>query len=291
MNFNLSSLLGFEAFLRNHQQVEILTNPNQVDLNVKVYPTWFYGCTLTWSPVPQWSGKDVSYNVYRSESAKTGFVKLNSVPLQDAQYVDTSTRESSTNSEEIYIIEASVKETPSVTTTWRTAESTVNDDLPRFHSLKFREINRRHWVLLKKLAGVDTLVLRKKGYGPRCFHCWDDVAQRTLLDDCPFCFGVGIEGGYYEAIPTLMQFDSSSNNTIFSYFGKFEPNEIGAWTIAYPLLESHDVLIRKKDLTVFRIEGLSPTELLNKPCRQIMKLVQLSKTHPAQRLLRREGLV
>lgn len=291
MNFNLSTLLGFEAFLPFRRESPVLSNPNIVSLNVKVYPTWFQGCTVSWTGLSQWSGKQVSFNVYRSENPANGFRKLNAVPLTDTHFVDQASRESSNNSEESYIIEAIVKETPSVTTTWRTPPANVADELPRWHALRFREINRRHWVLLKKLAGTDALVLRKIGYGPRCHNCWDDVAQRSVIDHCQVCYGTGVEGGYYASIPTLIQFDSSNNNIIYSYFGRFEPNEIGAWTIAYPTLQSHDVLIRKKDLAIFRIEGLSPTEMLNKSCRQIMKLVQLSKTHPIQRILKREGLV
>lgn len=292
MNFRLTTLLGFESFLPTQVEVDVLSNPNVVDLSLTVYPSWFYGCSLTWSSLPSWVGKSVSFNVYRSEvEGGKGLKKLNSVPLLQAQFIDEATRESSNNSDEYYVIEACVRETPSVTSTWVTRPKSVADDLPRWHALRFKEINRRHWVLLRKLAGTEALILRKRAYGPRCSNCWDDVSRRVIKDDCEVCYGVGIEGGYYESIPTYIQFDSSNNNTIYSYFGKFEPNEIGAWTISYPRLESHDLLIRKKDLSVFRIEGLSPTEMLNKPCRQIMKLVQLPKTHTAIKLLKREGLI
>ena len=80
MNFRLTTLLGFESFLPTQVEVDVLSNPNVVDLSLTVYPSWFYGCSLTWSSLPSWVGKSVSFNVYRSEvDGGRGLKKLNSV--------------------------------------------------------------------------------------------------------------------------------------------------------------------------------------------------------------------
>lgn len=290
MQFTLSTNLLFDAFLPSPVFQPVEATAKLVNLQVKVFPYWFGSCSVTWNSLPIWDGLEVSFNVYRSEVEKGGYVKLNSVPLLNTHFNDDTTLKSSISSKELYIIEAVVKNGATVTL-WRTAPKDVADDLPPFQHRIHKEINRRHWVLLKVLAGTDALIFRRKLYGPKCHVCYDPISARTVIDDCDNCFGTSIEGGYYQPIATKCQFDASQNNTIFSYFGRFEPNEIGMWTIYYPTIEPLDIIVRKKDLAVFRVDSLSPTELLNKVSRQIMKLTQIPKTHVLQRLLKREELV
>lgn len=290
MQFNLGTVLSFESFLPSPVFQPILADADIVNLKVQVLPHWFENCSVTWSSLPAWDGLQVSYNVYRSELETNGFVKLNAVPLLQTHFKDETSRKSSTNSEENYVIEAIVKN-GSTYTTWRTAPKSVADDLPPFQARIHREVNRRHWILLKVLAGTEALIFRRMLYGPKCSKCWNFTMSRTVIDDCDNCFGTGIDGGYYAPIKTLCQFDASQKNTIFSYFGKFEPREIGMWTIYYPRLEPLDVIIRVKDLSVYRLDSVAPTELLNKVSRQITRLVEIPNTHVLHRLAKREGLV
>jgi hypothetical protein len=290
MQFALTTSLSFEAFLPTTDYHPIYSGGREVDLNVEVFPSWFFKCRVTWNPLPQWDGLVVSYNVYRSSQQEDGFLKLNAVPLQDTQFSDEETELSSFTDREWYVIEAIVRNGSNVTT-WRTRATQVGDKLPRRQTLLHREINRRHWILLKIAAGTDTLILRKKVYGKHCPECYDPCTSTVVKDGCETCFGTGIEGGYYPSIKTLCQFDASQNNKIYTYFGKFEPNEIGMWTIYYPSLTSHDVVIRLKDLSVWRVDSIAPTELLNTVSRQICRLVEIPPSHTLSKLVRREGLI
>jgi hypothetical protein len=49
-------------------------------------------------------------------------------------------------------------------------------------------------------------------------------------------------GGYYTGIKTLVQYDSTNDNRKLTYFGKFEPNGLIGWTIAYPTIQPHDLV-------------------------------------------------
>lgn len=282
--------LSFETFLPSPLFNPIESEAKLVKLKVEIFPTWFKNCKLSWEPLPSWSDSDVNYNVYRSEQQKDGFFKLNAIPLQEPIFIDDATTMSSSNDREFYIIEAVVRKGASITT-WRTEALQVNDDLPRHQALLHREINRRHWVLLKVLAGTSAIILRRRHYGKVCPVCYDKKTGTVKKEYCTNCFGTGIDGGYYPGIKTLCQFDASQDNKIYTYFGKFEPNEIGMWTIYYPRIQTHDMVIRVSDLNLYRVDSLAPTELLNKVSRQICRLVEIPKTHVLNKLLEREGLV
>lgn len=281
--------LSFEAFLPDPSFSPIEQETKLVRLGVEVFPTWFKDCRLSWNPLPSWSNADVNYNVYRSQQQQGGFVKLNAVPLQSPQFVDDQVVNSTLTDRDFYVVEAIVNNGVTITT-WRTEPAQVGDSLPRYQGLLHREINRRHWVLLKVLAGTEAILLRKKLYGKHCPKCYDKKTGTITKEGCQICYGTGVQGGYYPSIKTLAQFDASQENKIYTYFGKFEPNEIGMWTIYYPKIQAHDLVIRKKDLSIYRVESLAPTELLNKVSRQICRLTELPRTHNLYHLLEREGL-
>ena len=291
MQFLITTHLGFEAFLPSpaFSQIE-QANLNIVDLNLEVFPSWFEGCKVSWTPLPTWNTADVNYNIYRSEQQEDGFLKLNSIPLQQPYFKDKSNKDSSVSANEWYIVEAIVTRGSQVTL-WRTKATEHGGSLPPMQKNIHTEINHRHWVLLREFVGLDAIILRKKRYGRNCPECWSHSLQKPMKDNCLTCFGVGIEGGYYPGIETKCQFDASQDNRIYTYFGKFEPNQLGMWTIYYPKIESLDIVIRKKDLAVFRVDSIAPSEMLAVQSRQICQVTELPRTHFIHNLVKREGLL
>ncbi len=258
-----------------------------VDLFVVVMPDWFKELKLTWQVPPQWATKSPRFNVYRSEFEHSGYLKLNGVPLLVPQFTDISTTESHKDAQEFYIVEAILNDN----TTWRTKPAFVGDRLPRWHSIRHKEIQRREYLLLRKFAGLEAIVLRRIKYGPPCPVCYDKLSEKLLQDHCTTCYGTGIEGGYYTGYKQFLQFDASPNSAVYSYFGKFEQNQLGAWTIREPNLESFDVIIRLKDQRVFRVRDLNNTEILASQSRQIMRLDEQNKDDVLYKLLQREDVL
>ena len=285
---------GFSGILPKSHLDLFQPDSRPIDLNVRIYPEWFKEITLSWKTPDSWEGKFVTFNVYRSEVEGSGYLKLNAVPLQTPYFVDKSTRESSKHSKEFYIVEALVYASQNDTAqpeVWKTRPAFVGDKLPRWHHIRLKEINRREWLLLRKFAGNECLILRAKHYGPRCPECYDELAEKLTKPHCHTCFGTGYDGGYYPGIRSYMQFDSSTDSAVYTYFGKLEANEIGAWTIQYPDVESFDIVIRIRDFKVFRVKQSANTEILNKICRQIMRLEEQSPEDVLYKLINREGLL
>lgn len=261
-------------------------NAAVIDLFVVVMPEWFKELTLTWQVPPSWATKAPRFNVYRSEIEHSGYLKLNNVPLLSPQFLDKSTTESSKDAQEFYMVEAVLNDG----SLWRTAPAFVGDRLPRWHSIRLKEIQRREHILLRKFAGLPALVLRRVKYGAPCPECYDKLSQKLLKDHCTTCYGTGVEGGYYEGYRQFIQFDASTNSATYTYFGKFEQNQIGAWTIKEPNLEVFDVIIRLKDQKVFRVKDINNTEVLATQSRQIMRLEEQSKDDVLYKLLQREDV-
>lgn len=283
-----SPSLSFEYFLPTTNQYTIGTSAiPEIDLNVVIYPRWFKYMTITWSTPPFWADKAPRFNVYRGENETVGFHKLTAVPLTVPQYVDESTMESSMSSKESYIIEAILNDG----SIWKTAPHAAEGDLPDWHELRAREINRREWILLRRYAGNDAIVFRPIRYGRRCPECYDRTAEKLIKDYCTTCYGTGTDGGYYPGIRTKIQFDASTNSVTYTYFGKFEQNQIGGWTIAVPEIEPKDIVLRLHDYRMYEVGDVNTTEILNKPIRQIMRLEEQPKERVIYELIKREGLV
>lgn len=284
-----STALSPEYFLPTPDLRPITTSGYAViDLQVRVLPKWYEELSLDWVTPPSWVNKEPRFNVYRSEIEDGAFQKLTQVPIATPFYKDISTTESSKASQDFYVVEALLNDD----TVWRTPVAYAGDRLPRWHAIRLKEIQRREWILLRRYVGVyDSTVLRLIRYDGPCPECYDKTSRKLLKDYCVTCYGTGVKGGYYPGFKTKIQFDASTENTIYTYFGKFEPNQIGAWTISIPNLEALDVIIRHKDFKVFRVKALQNTEILNKGCRQIMQLDEQGKESVLYKLIEREGLL
>lgn len=278
---------GFSGILPKSHLDLFAPDSRPIDLNIRIYPEWFKEVTLSWTVPPAWNSMSPRFNIYRSEVEGSGYMKLNAVPVQTPYFVDATTKESSKSSKEYYIVESILSDG----TIWKTRASSVGDGIPRFQYIRLKEINRREWILLRRYTGNECLILRGIHYGARCPNCWDTLTEKMTKPRCVVCYGTGYDGGYYPGIRTYVQFDASSDSSVYTYFGKMEQNEIGAWTIQYPAVETFDLVIRIRDFKVFRVSQVSDTEILNKTCRQIMRLEEQSTDSVVYKLLNREGLL
>ena len=282
---SLTTQFDFSYFLQQPREVSSISADSVVYMHVKTFPVWFRNVTLEWTPLDYWWDKDPRYNIYRSPTEEGNYVKLNTTPIRETFFIDKNPWNSSKFQKYFYVIEIFLNngEGP-----FRTPPVTTIKKGKRFQDLRAIEIQRRHWILLTKFTGMRTSVLRRKRHGPRCPECWDPVSNKVVKNYCTRCFNVGFDGGYYIGVPTFVQYDARIENKQYTYFGEFEANQIGAWTIAYPDINPHDLLIRHDDYKVYRVEQIQNTELLGRPVRQIMRITELAKEGVEYELIQRE---
>jgi hypothetical protein len=243
------------------------------NISVKIYPRWFKHIAVEWSVPADWG--NCNFNVYFSEAEDTDFQKLTASPIHGTYLLDGESKEYRKFNRGFYVVEAILLDKGnaairSKATTWRTSQSD-------WVYLRSTEIQRREQILLRKFNGSKSYLFRRKTYGARCPDCWDKEVEKITRDNCPTCIGTGFSGGYFEPAPLYINYDASPNSLVRTYFGKFEPNEVGGWTISLPEIRPDDVVVRVGDWNVYRVEGVSPTELQSNPVRQMLKFTQLSK--------------
>lgn len=281
----LSTQFDFTYFLTKLGPAQVTTE-SVVRMPVRIFPTWFVCARVEWEPLSSWVDLNPRYNVYRSETIDGNYELLNSSPLTDTFFVDLENWNSSKFEMEWWVIEilldgGVVHKTLPVSATAKRGT---------FQNNRAIEINRREWVLLTKFSGMDATILRRKKHGMRCPVCWDTINRKVVGNKCTTCYDTGFSGGYYSGMKTKVQFDSRIENKQYSYFGAFEANQIGAWTIAYPDIQPHDLIIRHGDHKVYRVEQIQNTELLGNTVRQIMRITELAKEGVEYSLLDRENI-
>lgn len=281
----LSTQFDYTYFLGQLGPTNVIAT-DITSMEVFVFPDWFESVRIEWSPSAAWAPFDPKYNVYRSESQEGNYELLTSSPISNNFLTSSENWNSSKFDNEWWIVEVILNNGSRLKTKPITSQAYRGT----FQNNRAREINRREWVLLRKFSGMTASIMRRKKHGQRCPTCWDEVSKKVTVDHCPDCYGVGFTDGYFSGMVTKIQFDARIENQQYSYFGKFEANQIGAWTIAYPDIQPNDLLIRHGDLKIYRVEQIQNTELLGNPVRQIMRVTELSKDKIEYCLIDREGI-
>jgi hypothetical protein len=280
MSLSFSPSFGFSVLTR---QLPLTTQKRAGSIEVQVYPEWYKQVSVEWS-VPPSFGRCL-FNVYFSPIEDSSLVKLNSTPIDGTFLIDITTLEFSKNTRGNYVVEAILQDFGNITlrsdpTSWKTGQR-------RWVEIRSVEIQRREYWLLSKFAGIKSYLFRRRTYGKRCTTCWDPVLEKVMQDHCPNCLGTSFEGGYFNPAPLYLQYDASPNALSKTYFGNYEPNQIGAWTISIPYIRPDDVIVRTGDWEIYKVAQLTPTELQGNAVRQIMVLTNLAKSDVESTLVTR----
>lgn len=260
-----------------------IENPS---IEVTVYPAWFDKAVLSWKIPSDWG--NCSFNVYHGATDTGPFVKLNVIPINGLTFTDLSFRNFSKYHSDYYIVEAILHDKNGALL--KSEPSTWDKTMTRWTELRSLEIQRRFWLMLRKFMGSETYVFRRRYFGKHCSKCWDFTNLKVTNDKCPECFGTGWSEGYFEPYQTLVQFEPTPNNVELSMGGRNEPNVIQAVTISFPEINDWDVIYRQKDNRMYRIDGVSTTELLTNVVTQRMQLIELPKNYVEYQLLKRYGI-
>jgi hypothetical protein len=231
-----------------------------VRMSVRVVPDWKRSVYLEWIPPTHPSGVDPGdpmFMVYSSDSELGPFRTVTAEPILDPFYTTSYTNQDRKTYEEYFTIEVIWPDKVSVKSYPQTAGYMFPDTkMGRIQNKQHLDIMRREAILLDKFAvGMSTVVCTPKIWGERCKVCWDPVYKKVMDDQCETCYGTGYEGGYNTGMRTKIAYGSIDPQMTYTYFGEFEPTTISAWTIAFPLLNPHAILLREADRRAFRIEG------------------------------------
>lgn len=251
---------------------DLSTLPISKDFVVHIFPIWFEQVTVQWSIPAKWG--NCSFNVYKGQTENGPFKLLNNEEVHVPFLKDVTTEAYSKQNRDWYVVEAVF---PDGVTVLRSAAVSWQNTQTRWVNIRSTEIQRREWLLLRKFVGVKTLFFRRKNWGQRCSECWNVDTNRVMKDHCKTCVGTSFEGGYWPGIETLIQYEQTPSDLSFEYFGKFDPNQIGAWTIAYPEIDDLDIVLRLPDWKVYRIDKVIPTELQTVTVRQLMQITELGR--------------
>jgi len=255
------------------------------DVRINFFPDWFESIRMDWEVPGEMLALNPQFRVLLSENEEGPFRECTPNFFPEPFYTVTNTFDSSKFGREFYILQVKLSDGRIL----KSSPQVIGNKLPHWQFLRWREMTRREWIMLDKFYGVECVVLRKKDYGTRCSYCWDARAEKVTRDDCEHCYGTSYEGGYYKGISVLLQFNQWAGTKSNTYFGKYEPNQVMAWTMNYPTVRTHDIILRLTDFTIYRVEMIQNTTMMTVPQRQIFKLTQLSKVAIENRLLQRGG--
>lgn len=280
MSLNLSYSFGYKTLVT---VPTLASNQSNKNIVVTVYPDWYKQIVVEWSVPPSFGS--CLFDVFFSPTLEGPYTKINLTPLTGTYLQDTQTQEYSKNNRGYYIVQVTLTSQGnailrSLPTSWTTYQR-------KWVELRSIEVQRREYWLLTQFAGIKSYLFRRKSYGERCKTCWNPVLEVVTNDHCPDCLGTSFEGGYFDPAMFYVQYDATPNVLLKTYFGNYEPNQIGAWTISIPDVRPQDVIVRIGDWNVYRVERLTPTELQGNTVRQIMVLTELSRQDVEFQLVKR----
>jgi hypothetical protein len=267
-----------------------LTQPNAVSGNftITTFPFWYKQITLEWAIPTDWGS--CRFNVYKAQTEDGEYSLLNPTQLDPSinffkDKADTSYSKIFRSWYKVEAVLSSGKRIQSLPVTWGNKRTSSLADL------RSQEVQRREWLLLRKFVGVESYLFRRKTYGQRCTNCWHPQLEKIVKDDCSVCMGSSFEGGYFKGVSTLLQYEPVPGKLSLEYFGKYEPGETSAWTIAFPEIRPRDLVYKPSTGALYMIQDWADTELQTVTVRQILKLIELPKFSPEFKLISRDGLI
>jgi hypothetical protein len=127
-----------------------------------------------------------------------------------------------------------------------------------------REMVRQELKRLRKGAGTGGYLLKRRRYGQPCPVCIDAMTSEPTGAHDSTCYGTGITGGYYAAIPNYyVEMDLISYREMMDGAQAVGTEKRiiipNCKTVCYPLLESKDVFIEYKSDRRWFVETVTET--------------------------------
>lgn len=163
--------------------------------------------------------------------------------------------------------------------------SIVEPKLDGYHRLLKRKILRDQALSLRKLNGLEVVVLKKMRWGPRCPKCYDPHTESLARSSCTTCFGTSYVRGYFTPVTTLARHSTPVVQSQLAEQGMSDSADIMLTLLDVPLIEQDDILIFTSDNRRFIVKQQIPGKLENVTVFQRLQASELPRSSIEYRLV------
>lgn len=111
-----------------------------------------------------------------------------------------------------------------------------------------RALMRNMYLMLKRLNGIEFVLLKRRHFGTRCTNCYDPITRTVLITGCPLCYGTSWLGGYFTPLDILgriVRGSKSEIQTVLSPQTKDDVDFPHIQTLDFPRIDEGDLLVAK----------------------------------------------
>jgi hypothetical protein len=140
-----------------------------------------------------------------------------------------------------------------------------------------RKILREEYILLKKLAGIEFALLKRKHYGIRCPSCYDSRTREVTKSHCSDCYGTSWEGGYHNQVNILGRRKTSQVMAEVTPQAKMETNLTRIQFLDFPRIDEEDIIVEKTHDRRYLVKSRYFTFLKTIPVHQTIMVSELER--------------
>jgi len=140
-----------------------------------------------------------------------------------------------------------------------------------------RKILREEYVLLRKLAGIEFYLLKRRHYGERCTACYDPRTREVIKSACSECYGTSWIGGYHTAVPLLGRRATSQIGTEVAPQAKMETNLTRIQFLDFPRIDEEDIIVERAHDQRYLVKSRYFTSLKTIPVHQTVSVSELER--------------
>lgn len=140
-----------------------------------------------------------------------------------------------------------------------------------------RRILHEEYTLLKKLAGVEYVLLKRRHFGTRCSECYDPASSTTFKAQCTACYGTAWEGGYFNPITILGRRRAAQTQHSLGPQTEDEVHRTNIQLLDFPRVEEGDILVEKESNRRFQVRQRYKTSLKTITVHQTLSVSELAR--------------
>lgn len=140
-----------------------------------------------------------------------------------------------------------------------------------------RKILREEYILMKKLAGMEYYLLKRRHFGTRCTACYDRITREVTKSNCAVCYGTSWVDGYFTPVAILGRRAASQVRAEMSPQAKMEINPTQIQFMDFPRIDEEDVIVEKANNRRFLVKSRSFTSLKSIPVHQTISVSELER--------------
>lgn len=153
----------------------------------------------------------------------------------------------------------------------------IENRLDRRLRLLRRKIMRDQYIRLKKLNGIEYLLLKRRHFGTRCPDCYDTSTSEITVSHCATCHGTSWQEGYFTPVAMLGHRLNSQVQHDLSPQTKDDINQTRIQLQNFPRIDEGDLLVEKDKNRRFLVKQRYFTTLKTVPVHQTVMVSELQR--------------